>query len=151
MWRIRYITATTVIKKKKMVWASCQTFQFYSICLQFRVTGAMGRAAWTVRADGHGKREILGSSPLCLHPNRCVTDIWPGRNYLNAVHIFQQLREGVDMQKGDDIPDGGRLSRSRLIYDRTQRRQFEVAVFLRKKRGKGISKCRLVTLFTFNL
>lgn len=55
------------------------------------------------------------------------------------------------MQKGDDIPDGGRLSRSWFIYNRAQRRQFKVAVFLRKKRGKGISKCKLVTLFNFNL
>lgn len=47
------------------------------------------------------------------------------------------------MQQGDNIPDGGRLSRGRFIYHRTQRRQFKVAVFLRKKGGKGISKCKV--------
>lgn len=95
-----------------------------------------GNNSWTVRADGNRKREILGrlgSSPCVSSPQMYNSEICPGRNYLDVVHIFQQLRKGVDLHQGDNLSDGGCLRLSRLIYHRTQCRQFKVAMFLRKK------------------
>lgn len=134
---MRYITTTTVILKK-MVRASEQTFEFYSICSQFSDCGhgknSLNCTSRWIRKERNIKR--LWSRPPCQNTNSCVSESSTGGIYLNAVHIFQQLLEGVDVQQGDNIPDGGRLSRSRFIHNRTQHGEFKVAVFLRQTAWK---------------
>lgn len=122
----------------------------------FTVQAYWGRGSnnWTVRADGNRKREILGrlgSSPCVSNPQMYNSEICPGRNYLDVVHIFQQLRKGVDLHQGDNLSDGGCLRLSRFIYHRTQCRQFKVAMFLRKRWRKGISQCKPMLSSAFYL
>ena len=60
--------------------------------------------------------------------------------YLYSVHVFQQLSKGVDLHQGDQLSAGGALSLSLFIDDRSQCRQLQVAVFLRKKAQKNKKK-----------
>lgn len=54
-------------------------------------------------------------------------------NYLDAVHVLQDMRKGVELHQGDHLSAGGRISLRLFTDDRTQLRQFQVAVFLREK------------------
>lgn len=67
-----------------------------------------------------------------LASHRCRSQtLFPRRNYLYVVHIFQQFSKGVELHQGDHLTAGGSLSLILFIHYRTQRRQFQVAVFLR--------------------
>ena len=110
------------------------TLKRYSICSQSSCVGAMrltiSAELWKL-TEGRVSKEAGGGTPQMQN-----SEIRPGRNYLYMVHIFQQLSEGVQLHQWDQLSAWGRL-RLRLFIDyRTQRRQLQVAVFLRRMKKK---------------
>ncbi|TNN72722.1 hypothetical protein EYF80_017006 [Liparis tanakae] len=110
---------------------------------QSHVSGTGGRAARHKQVAGSRRRthmEVWLLRLMSKSSSRAYTECQVLQRQTGAqqrAHLSGQLvedmRKGVELHQGDQLPAGGRISLRLFTDDRTQLRQFQVAVFLREE------------------